>query len=124
MQIKARTAIIPTLALGFLALGAMPQGSDEKAGLAMRVQVLETKIQTLQAQVEAQSKAASDLILALDSSEKAGFTAGINPRSREILLSAWRAFAKAQMSGAKGKGKGKGKDARGKEEGKRRGTLR
>lgn len=122
MQIKARTTIIPILAMGFLALGAMPQSGDEKAGLAMRVQVLETKLQTMQAQLDAQSKAASDLMLALDSSEKAGFTAGINPRSREILLSAWRAFAKAHMS--TNKGKNQGKDADGKEEEQRRGTLR
>jgi len=124
MQIKARTTIIPILALSFLALGAMPQGGDDQAGLAVRVQVLETKMQVIQAQLEAQSKASSDLLIALDSAEKAGFTAGINPRSREILLSAWRAQAKVSISAAKGKdGKGKEQPKEGDED-KRRGTLR
>ena len=126
MQIKARTTIIPILALSFLALGAMPQGGDDKAGLAMRIQVLETKMQVMQTQLDAQSKASSDLLISLDSAEKAGFTAGINPRSREILLGAWRAHAKASIGTQKGKG-AKGKDKDGAKKGdddKRRGTVR
>jgi hypothetical protein len=40
--------------------------------------------------VEDQSKAAAALAETLDESEKAGFTFGINPDSRHILLRGWR----------------------------------
>ncbi|HPF13014.1 MAG: hypothetical protein H6830_10030 [Planctomycetes bacterium] len=103
MQIKARTTIIPILALSFLALGAMPQGGDPVAQLTQRVQALEAKVQAMQGTMDAQSKAAKELIISIDEAEKAGFTAGINPRSREILLNAWRAQARAMSSANTGK---------------------
>ena len=40
--------------------------------------------------IEAQAKAAKALVEVLDAAEKAGFTFGINPESREILLKGWR----------------------------------
>jgi hypothetical protein len=47
--------------------------------------------------VNEQSKAAETMALTLDASEKAGFTYGINPDSRTILLRGWRdALAAAQ----------------------------
>jgi len=46
-----------------------------------------------------QAAGAKEMMSALDASEAAGFTAGINYHSREILLSAWR-----QVWGAAGKG--------------------
>jgi septal ring factor EnvC (AmiA/AmiB activator) len=47
--------------------------------------------------VEEQSKAASAMAQTLEASEKAGFTYGINPDSRTILLRGWReALATAQ----------------------------
>lgn len=43
------------------------------------------------------SKTSSELSKTLDSAEEKGFTAGINPSSRETLLSGWRAqLAKLQ----------------------------
>ena len=117
MQIKARTTIIPIIALSFLALGAMPQSGDSK-GLAVRVQVLETQVQEMKGMMQAQSKAASEMLISLGEAEKAGFTAGINPRSREILMAAWRAQAKASSSSSKTGKKGKG------EKPSKRGTTR
>jgi septal ring factor EnvC (AmiA/AmiB activator) len=44
-----------------------------------------------------QAKAAEALVGTLEASEKAGFTFGINPESREVLLRGWReALAAAQ----------------------------
>ncbi|MEZ5976220.1 MAG: hypothetical protein R3F17_00470 [Planctomycetota bacterium] len=101
MQINAKTALVPVLALSLLTIGAMNPGDDTQA-LTARVQVLETKVKEMQAKLDAQSKSASELLVSLKAAEDAGFTAGINPRSREILLSAWRAHAKASVGGAKG----------------------
>ncbi len=42
-----------------------------------------------------QAKAAAALIETLDASEKAGFTFGINPESRVLLLSGWRTALEA-----------------------------
>jgi len=69
-----------------------------------------------------QAKAATQMLDTLDQSEKAGFTFGINPDSRILLLSGWReALATAQKdlplppapppaekNGANGTGKGPG----------------
>ncbi len=110
MHIKARNTVVPILAFSFLALGAMPK-ADDNATLSLRVQVLETQVQEMKGFMEAQKKAASETLVSLKEAEQAGFTAGINPRSREILLSAWRAEANAAAStGKKGKSKGKDKD--------------
>ncbi|MBL8857060.1 MAG: hypothetical protein JNL28_00965 [Planctomycetes bacterium] len=40
--------------------------------------------------LDAQSKSASAMAATLDESERAGFTFGINPESRQILLRGWR----------------------------------
>jgi hypothetical protein len=100
MQIRPKDTIIPILALGFLALGAVSQG-EGTSGLALRVQVLEARVQEMRGTMDAQQKAAASLLTSLDAAEEAGFTSGINPRSREILLQAWRAQAKAAGSLAK-----------------------
>ncbi len=94
MHIRPRDTFFPILALGFLALGATSQGDTDSA-LALRVQVLEARVQELRGTVESQQTAAAALLTSLDAAEEAGFTAGINPKSREILLGAWRAQAKA-----------------------------
>ncbi|MFM7281706.1 MAG: hypothetical protein ACKO32_08005 [Planctomycetia bacterium] len=84
-----------------------PARADTAAELALlreRVDALErlnrqqalTITQTMR-YLEAQSKAAAALQEALARSEKEGFTWGINPRSREILLAGWReSLASAQ----------------------------
>ncbi|MBL4771311.1 MAG: hypothetical protein JKY61_09245 [Planctomycetes bacterium] len=106
MQIRPRDTVVPILALGFLALGAVSQGDGDSA-LALRVQVLEARVQEMRGTMDAQQKAASALLSSLDAAQEAGFTAGINPKSREILLQAWRAQAKAVGSPTKKKEEGK-----------------
>jgi septal ring factor EnvC (AmiA/AmiB activator) len=82
-----------------------PESSDkkiermEKDLVATRAQV-ETLSMTVQRQQEAldatikyllaQAEGSKQVAQALDASETAGFVYGINPRSREILLAAWR----------------------------------
>jgi len=55
-----------------------------------------------------QADAAKDLEASLRSSEDLGFTAGINPKSREVLLSGWRGYLSTQQAGVpKKQAKGK-----------------
>ena len=94
-------------ALGLAAGLAAPTQQD--GDLAMRVDGLATELATTRTELTAaqdrltevetylQKQAASvqALGVAADASEEAGFTSGINPKSREILLDALRAQAKA-----------------------------
>lgn len=59
---------------------------------AMVLELVETKTmlaKTIQ-YLDAQAKNAAAMSAALDDSERAGFTFGINPESRQILLRGWR----------------------------------
>lgn len=47
--------------------------------------------------LQAQADAAEDLEASLARSEELGFTAGINPRSREVLLAGWRGYLDEQQ---------------------------
>jgi negative regulator of replication initiation len=49
-----------------------------------------------------QSKAARSFVTILSTSEKQGFTAGINPTSRETLLGGFRAYLASQQAGIPG----------------------
>ncbi len=91
---------------------AFSQGQDPKQDdLAKKVVVLESDIVATRLKSEAmavelgemkatlskvleyldkQAKSAEAMATVLDDSEQAGFTAGINPNSRMILLSGWR----------------------------------
>jgi uncharacterized coiled-coil protein SlyX len=54
--------------------------------------------------LNAQAESAADMAGTLDTSEQEGFTFGINPRSREVLLEGWRARLQAirrDLPGAK-----------------------
>lgn len=81
---------------------AASQESAEVRALTMKVEALEKK---LEAFTEAQADAGDALMDAIARSEAEGFTAGINPKSREVLLDGLRAQAKAMKAGA-------GKDAK------------
>lgn len=111
-------------ALGLAAGLAAPTQQD--GDLTMRVDGLATELATTRTELSAaqlrlaeietylQKQAASVQALgtAADASEEAGFTAGINPKSREILLDALRAQAKAAeaaVPGAKPEPKSKGR---------------
>jgi hypothetical protein len=90
---------------------AFSQGQDPKDDVAKKVEVLENDLiaTRLKAEavaielaetkasvakivqyLEAQARSAASMSETLDTSEQAGFTAGINPNSRQILLSGWR----------------------------------
>jgi len=78
-----------------------PQGSDAAlAALREQVTALEAKVETCQQFMLRQAAAGKGLTEALARSEAEGFTAGINPRSREVLLDGLRAQAKAMQPAA------------------------
>ena len=101
-------------ALGLAAGLAAPTQQD--GDLAMRVDGLATELATTRTELTAtqtrlvdvetylQKQAASVQALgaAADASDEAGFTSGINPKSREILLDALRAQAKAAEAAVPG----------------------
>ena len=99
---------VPATALAVLG-GFGVTTSQENAELEARVAELETRTEAVEAYLANQGKAAEKLQKALDASEKAGFTYGINPESREILLSAWRAQAGMASADVPGPAAGKAK---------------
>lgn len=74
--------------------------------LAAKVQELELKVTALESWVAAQQAQATLTVAALAEAEAAGFTAGINFKSREILLAAWRAEAARVQEPRAGDAKG------------------
>ena len=116
---KCTSTILPVLiGLGGVAaghLGQQPEVDASRAAaqdLAGRVEALEGELGRAQAQISSlagdlaeqrklvdrtvdylgrQSAQAEAMLGVLDESEERGFTAGINPKSREVLLSGWRA---------------------------------
>jgi hypothetical protein len=89
-----------------LAFSQNPAGQDsasrvdklekDLAASRLRVEALSTEVADLKKQLtvtvtylEEQSKAAASMVSVLDESERAGFTYGINPDSRHILLKGW-----------------------------------
>ena len=105
---------------------AQARGADlqvQNADLTQRVELLERQVTELTAKLQTvsedvsdqrqlvdqtvsytgrQAAAAKKLMDSLDASEQAGFTAGINPRSREVLLEGWRAQAREAQEGLPG----------------------
>lgn len=78
-----------------LAQDPAPKPAD--AALLSKVTQLEQRVATLEAWIADQQAQAKLTLAALKEAEDAGFTAGINPKSREVLLAAWRTAAtKAQ----------------------------
>lgn len=75
-----------------------PGEDPVQLALIAKVQELERKLAALETWVAGQQTQATLTVAALAEAEAAGFTAGINPKSREILLAAWRAEA-AQLQG-------------------------
>lgn len=103
------TPILSLIATGCLALAVVQGGQAADAG--SRLAAVEKEVAELKKSAEAQAKALAEsnglaektakyvaeqakaaalLADALDESEKAGFTFGINPDSRVILLRGWR----------------------------------
>jgi hypothetical protein len=69
-----------------------------EAALAQQAELLAQTVEYLQGQ----SKAAKELLGALDEVEAAGFTAGINFRSRELLLASFRSYWGEELTGVPG----------------------
>ena len=110
-------AISAVLAAPLFLVGPMVQdgGQDELASLVaeqgralaeLRIELTETqdRLEMTLAYLKQQADAAKTLEGNLSQVESLGFTAGINPRSRETLLSGWRGYLAGQQSGVpKGK---------------------
>jgi hypothetical protein len=77
-----------------------PQQDPNKVLAALQAQIteLEAKVESCQDYMKQQAAAGKELTEALARSEAEGFTAGINPRSREVLLEGLRTQAKAMQS--------------------------
>lgn len=114
MKLQALGAVLaaPLLITGSLVVGATPQdqGDDELRAMVelqalelaeLRLEVAETQdlLALTTTYLEAQAKAAKSLEATLKQAESLGFTAGINPNSRETLLSGWRAYLGDQQAG-------------------------
>lgn len=110
----AGSALLATL----ISFGSGPaeasQEDPNKVLALLRAEILELEVQVLTCQefMIQQAAAGKELTEALARSEAEGFTAGINPRSREVLLEGLRAQAKAMQSmESKSKSKDKSKDS-------------
>ena len=106
-----RQQSIATCALGALAATALSfglqaplqqQGNQDVKALQAKVDELAKTVEYLETFADAQAEAGEALLDALKRSEAEGFTAGINPKSREILLEGLRGSASA-MQAAKSK---------------------
>ena len=97
----ALTCAIGALIASTLSFGLAPQQQDPQiTALQQKVTELEEKLETYDAFMASQATAGKTLLDALARSEAEGFTAGINPKSREVLLDGLRAQAEAMQSGA------------------------
>lgn len=101
-----QSRFVPALVLVILVgVATAPLGQDaEKAGLEAEVQALSAEVAELTSRLEEaerrvdqaveylerSQKAAAEMTKTLAASEEAGFTFGINPKSRELLLEGWR----------------------------------
>ena len=71
---------------------------------AAELVALQGRVEALEAFARSQASAEEAFATAAEKARDAGFTAGINPRSRELLLDAWAAKAAAARSAAPGAG--------------------
>ena len=111
---KNHWILCAALGAGLASSGVAPSiegAQDDRQDLQSMVIELQSEVQELREMAENServtretiaylttlSKTSSELSKTLDSAEEKGFTAGINPSSRETLLSGWRAqLAKLQ----------------------------
>lgn len=118
-QTIAICALGALLATTFSFGSAVQQSDPEIAALRKEVESLKAEVEDLRAFADGQDAAGAALINSLARCEAEGFTAGINPKSREILLEGLRTQAKA-MQTAKDEDK-KDDDKDGSRRGRRRG---
>lgn len=101
---KNHWILCAALGAGLASSNVAPNAQDDSVDLKATVLNLEAEVQELRVTVENServtretiaylqtiSKSSAQLSKTLDSVEDKGFTAGINPASRETLLSGWR----------------------------------
>lgn len=75
------------------ALGALQKTMQAQAAA---LSTAEARLTSLEQYLAAQATAAQNFLAATESAQKAGFVAGINPASREILMRAWADRTQAQ----------------------------
>jgi len=112
-----RHLLVVLILASFVGVSASSFGQEEaKADLEAQVQALVQEVATLRGELEESSvridemvgylkqnqKAAEELSSALAASEAAGFTFGINPKSRQILLTGWRKQLSTMQKGVPG----------------------
>ena len=113
------TCAVGALIAASLSFGLSPQDPDPQiAALQLKVTALEEKLESYDTFMAAQAKAGEGLVDALARCEAEGFTAGINPRSREILLEGLRAQAEAMQAGESDDDQGPRGSTRGRRRGK------
>lgn len=116
MKLQALSAVVaaPLLIMGTMfangyGLGTPEDPQDDLRALVdaqakqisdLRIDLIETRdlVEMTLTYIDTQSKSAKSLEATLSSAEALGFTAGINPRSRETLLSGWRAYLADQQT--------------------------
>jgi hypothetical protein len=87
---------------------AQPQDGATKALEAViqrqqeTLERVEARLGALESYARAQASAEEAFVTATRAAREAGFAAGINPRSRELLLEAWAARAAAAAKGLPG----------------------
>src|SRR5687768_8603453 len=75
---------------------------QQDAGNPAQVQALEKRVEVLEKYVQNQARAAEVLSRSLYESDAQGFTYGINPSSRKVLLAGLRGVAGAAQQGVPG----------------------
>ena len=109
---KARTIWMMTLLpVGLAAALAVPQDGGADGALKQRISELEGRVELLEAYLQSQALASKATAVALEKSRSAGFTSGINPLSREILLDAWKLEISAKQRGLPGQTREADEDA-------------
>jgi hypothetical protein len=99
-SIAVTCALGAMLASNFAAAPVLQTADPQVKALQTEVQELTKKVESFEKFLAAQEKAGKALDAALTKSEAEGFTAGINPGSREVLLKGLRAQAEAMQAGA------------------------
>ena len=80
---------------GWVQTPSESQDPDPSADLVQRIERIEAYLQT-------QAKSVRAIDVAIDQAVEEGFTAGINYRSRETLIQAWKAQNQATLKGVPG----------------------
>jgi hypothetical protein len=75
---------------------------SDQDGSQARTEALEKRVEALEKYAQAQAKAAEALARALNEADEQGFTYGINPESRKVLLAGMREAATAAQQGVPG----------------------